>query len=118
MEFTKDLSTGVIASVDDQMVAYMIGYIYPGGVFERSAWVQLAGYGGQEKCFREMYSFLAKDWISDRCFLHEIMVPSLNRELLELWYSLSFGQEQIYGVLDFKELGVPQPLNIEIRETG
>jgi ribosomal protein S18 acetylase RimI-like enzyme len=93
---------GVAALVDGRLIGYLIGAPMIDTLRGRSAWTTLAGHAvdgdAHRERYRDLYAALAPHWVDIGCFAHYVLVPAADRALLEPWYALSFGQEQVHAI--------------------
>lgn len=120
--WAKPHTAGVVALDGKKVIGYLMGSEVFSDVMGRTAWVYQPGYALAEGqwvgLYREMYAILAQQWVAYGVFNHYVLVVADNRELLDTWFSLSFGQQQGYGVLSLADY-VPSklmPEGITIRE--
>ena len=140
----RDHVSGLAAVDGDQLLGYLIGDLVIDEIWGRSAWVRLAGCalsgaqskelrpkrsGAQSKggalapdqsleLVRDLYAALAASWVASGCFTHIALLPTANPAMLQAWYSLSFGIEQVYGLASLEALDLrqpPPPPGLEIR---
>lgn len=118
-------ASGFAALVNDQVVAYLIGDMVIDNTWGRSAWVRTAGCAytpavGVE-IVRELYAALGARWVAYGIFLHVALMPVSDPALLQAWFSLSFGMEQVHALVDLAtvEPTLPSlPPALEIRQAG
>lgn len=118
-------ASGFAALVADQMVAYLIGDMVIDSTWGRSAWVRTAGCAyapavGVE-IVRELYAALGARWVDYGIFAHFALLPVSDSALLQLWFSLSFGIEQVHALMDLTTVDPSLssvPLGLEIRQAG
>jgi len=118
----RDHARGVAAVDGNQLLGYLVGDLVIDAVWGRSAWVRLAGCAStpnqSPELARDLYAALAEGWVGSGCFTHFALMPSTNLALLQAWYSLSFGIEQVYGLASLDQLDLSQPpasAGVEIR---
>jgi ribosomal protein S18 acetylase RimI-like enzyme len=118
----REHAAGVAALDGDRLLGYLIGDLLIDPVWGRSAWVRLAGYalapGQGPELARDLYAALAKSWVAAGCFTHFALMPTSDPALLQAWYALSFGIEQVYGLAALPRLDLsfaPPPSGVEIR---
>jgi GNAT superfamily N-acetyltransferase len=87
--------------------------------------VRLAGCalapGQSPELARDLYAALAKDWVGAGCFTHITLLPASDPAMLQAWYALSFGIEQVYGLAALPRLDLsfaPPPPSVEIRRAA
>lgn len=114
------------ASVDgDRVVAYLIGEMVIDNVWGRSAWVRTPGcaYAADVgvEIIRDLYAALGEIWVSYGIFFHFVLIPVSDPALIQAWFSLSFGIEQIHALIDLQALSPVMPAfppGVEIRKAG
>jgi len=121
----RDHASGVAAVEGDRLLGYLVGDLVIDALWERSAWVRLAGCalapGQSPDLARDLYTPLAASWVASGCFTHIALMPTSNPDLLQAWYALSFGIEQVYGLAALETLDlVPQPLppGVQVRRAA
>ena len=118
-------ASGFAALVDDNVVAYLIGDMVIDNTWGRSAWVRTAGCAyapavGVE-VVRELYAALGARWVEYGIFLHVALMPVSDPALLQAWFSLSFGMEQVHALVDLATIDPTLPAlppDLEIRQAG
>lgn len=125
--WNKEFTSGVAAVIDGRMVAYLIGSQLFSQQWGRCAWIRLAGCAVAPdqslEILRDMYAAIAARWVAQGCFFHFAVMPTANPALLHTWHSLSFGIEQVEGLLSLTE-PLPPPsrnypdISIRIAESG
>jgi GNAT superfamily N-acetyltransferase len=95
-------ANGVAALAGGRLVSYLIGAWRVDQVRGRTAWVSLAGYAHtpeiEPEMYRDCYATLAPEWVGAGCFAHYGLIVATDRALLEPWYALGFGQEQVHAI--------------------
>ncbi len=120
--------SGVAAVHDGQLLAYLLGELVIEEVWGRSAWVRLPGIAVHpemeasraRQVLRHLYASLAAPWVDAGILFHFAQIPASQKEMLETFFSLSFGIEQVYGLADLTAMDLsPQPLppGVTIRRT-
>lgn len=97
---------GVAAFHGDQLIAYLFADAQFDQLLGRTAWVRVAGHALAEHIdpdfYKELYAAAAPAWLALGCFSHYVHVMTAGvdwaRALLDVWYALSFGQQQAYGL--------------------
>ncbi|MEZ4771033.1 MAG: hypothetical protein R2844_21765 [Caldilineales bacterium] len=118
-------ATGVAAVRDSQLLGYMLGRPTIDATWGRSAWVRPAGCATDpaetHALVRSMYAALAAPWVDEGIFFHFALMPLADGVLLDAWYSLSFGIEQVQALqsLALVDPAPPRPpAGVEIRRAG
>ncbi|MFN8472969.1 MAG: GNAT family N-acetyltransferase [Anaerolineae bacterium] len=121
----RPMAQGFAAVRGDRVVGYCIGDVALAEIWGRSGWVRPPGcaVGPDEdaELVRDLYAALGQRWIDLGCFSHYAVVPTSDPALLQMWYSLSFGIQQVYGLRALDDLGgpgLPLPPGVEIRVAG
>lgn len=119
----KDEARGVAAVRDGQLLGYLIGELAIGQVWGRSAWVRLPGCAvapdQSAELVRDLYAELGRQWIAFGCFAHFAVVPTADRELLDAWFALSFGIEQVHALMELDpSTQQDHTTDVEIRRAG
>jgi ribosomal protein S18 acetylase RimI-like enzyme len=122
-ELDRERSSAVAALNDGRLLGFMIGKMVLAQVWGRSAWVSLAGCALSPDQSRElvgrMYAVLGSEWEANGCFAHFAVVPAADAELVQAWFSLSFGIEQVYGLAKLDGVvevpAVHPPVDLSIR---
>jgi GNAT superfamily N-acetyltransferase len=121
----KEDASGVAALRAGRLVAYLVGERVIDAVWGRSAWVRFAGcaHAPEEdpEIVRDLYAVLAAPWVRWGCNTHFALVPVDDRVLMERWFALSFGIEQVHALLSLDEQDLSSdadPPDLEIRPAG
>jgi GNAT superfamily N-acetyltransferase len=117
----RDRASGAAALDGDRLVGYLIGDMVIDSLWGRTAWVRPAGCALSDEQDTELltrlYGELGGRWVRQGCFAHFAVMPTANRALLDSWFLLGFGVEQIHGLLplDGSLPPAPPPAGITIR---
>jgi ribosomal protein S18 acetylase RimI-like enzyme len=120
----KKHTSGYAAMRNGKMVAYFIGTttVQPWG---RCGWVYLPGSalgeGEGVETLQDLYTLLGEDWVKRGVFIHHTYLPAAERDLVEAWFNLDFGKERIDGIVDVRQVEIPEvraPDGIQIRRAG
>lgn len=115
---------GFAAVADGQLVAYLIGDLEIDPIRGRSAWVRTPGCAYDPavgvEIVRDLYAALGERWVGYGFFLHIALTPVSDPALLQAWFSLSFGIEQVHALADLAMVEPPPdlPLGLIIRQAG
>ncbi len=116
-------ASGFAALEAGQLVAYLIGDMVIDNVWGRSGWIRMSGCAynldGDAEIVRELYAALGTRWVDYGIFSHFILIPITDPALIQAWFSLSFGIEQIHALTDLEALNPVLPdisPKIEIRK--
>jgi ribosomal protein S18 acetylase RimI-like enzyme len=119
----RERASGMAAVKDGKLTGYLIGEMVLDAVWGRSAWIRTAGCAlapdQDPELMRDLYASLAAPWVKYGCFSHFALMPTADPDMLQAWYSLSFGIEQVHALLDLEHYrnvkNVDIPSGIEIR---
>jgi GNAT superfamily N-acetyltransferase len=113
---------GVAAVRGGRLGAFLIGERVVEEIWSRSGWVRFGGCGytpeeGPE-IIRDLYAALAAGWVRAGCFYHFALMPVGDPALVDRWFSLSFGIEQVFGLRSLESVDPtpsPDPPGVTIR---
>lgn len=121
----KAMTSGVVAIRDGEVVAYLIGEMVLDQLWGRSAWVRMPGMavaaGESAEIIRDLYAVLGERWLNYGIFFHFAVAPVSDPDLIDAWFRLSFGVEQMYALADLHDVDLsdrPVPTGLEIRRIG
>jgi len=118
-EWEKTGVSGAAALDGDKLVGYVIGQKQENAMRGRHVWISLAGQAiaaeQPVELYRDLYAAAAEEWVDEGYFYHCAMVPAGNPELLQTWFCLGFGHEQVHGLLSLKQF---QPSASSLRVEG
>jgi len=122
--WAKPLTTGAAAFDSGQLVAYLIGGLRLEPVWGRSAWVRSPGLalaeGVDPAVIADLYAEVGERWVRDGVFFHFALMPVAEAEVVQAWFALSFGIEQVHAFADLRNLAAPPPPppGLTIRRAG
>lgn len=97
-------ASGVAAVMDSRLIGYLIGDMVFDSTWGRSAWVRPAGQaaaaGRSVEVIRDLYAALGRRWVAYGCHAHFALVPTTDAALLDAWFRMSFGVEQMHALAD------------------
>lgn len=117
-------AAGVAALDGERLVGYLVADLAIDAQRGRTAWVRLAGYAADPaygvEPLRDLYAAASSRWVAAGCFDHYVMAPAGDRAGLDAWFSLSFGQEQVYALrpLTAADTHPGQAPEIAVRRAG
>jgi len=118
-------ASGVAAVQGGRLLGYLIGDTVIEPTWGRSGWVRPAGCAlapdQDAELVRDLYAALGARWVDYGCFAHFTVIPIADPALVHAWFALSFGVEQVHGLLDLESLDrdAPDiPAGIAIRRAG
>jgi GNAT superfamily N-acetyltransferase len=81
--------------------------------------VEAAGQAVDEsETVRDLYGFAAARWVDEGRTAHYAVAPSHDRALLEAWYRLGFGQQQIHAIQPAVSAPFDAPERVVIRRAA
>jgi len=99
------------AFAGDNLQAYLIGETVLEPWWGRSGWIRAGGSAsievGAADRSADLYARLGQQWVQSGIFVHFVVVPASEAEVLRLWFGLSFGIEHVHAVLDLRSLSLP-----------
>jgi ribosomal protein S18 acetylase RimI-like enzyme len=100
-----------------KLVGYLFGAPRDEPAWGPNVWVELAGHGVDEaELIRDLYAAAAGVWVDQGRTRHHTLVPATDRELVDAWFRLGFGQQQAHGLRELPaHVAVAVPDGFEIR---
>ena len=118
-------TSGLAAVEGGQLLGYLIGEMVFDPVWGRQAWVRLPGCAlaadQPPERIHDLYAALAARWVAYGCFEHFALVSVADSTLIDAWFRLSFGLQQIHALLALDGLDPLLPVvppGITIRQAG
>lgn len=111
-----------VAISNNKVVGYMCGYKDIQSFKGSNAgayipeWAHSSIDTQKEKIYQKLYRYLAKEWVTDKCYTHAITYFGDDLTLKEFVYRFGFGMLVIDGLRPIEEINVEQLTNITIRE--
>ena len=123
--FARQHASGYAAMGGGRLVAYLIGDLVIDQIWGRSGWIRTPGCAydleGDVEIVRDLYAALGSRWVEHGVFFHYALIPVSDPALVQAWFSLSFGIQQVHALLDLETLAA-NPTNltadIETRKAG
>lgn len=114
---------GFAAVQGHRLAAYLLGErLLESPIWGRAGWVHPPGCAYDPavgvETVRDLYAALGDLWVSQGIFTHIVMAFPTDPDLMQAWFSLSFGIEQMHGLLNLEALqpAYPQlPADVVIR---
>lgn len=96
-----DGAIGAVAYRRDELVGYLVGVPRDGATWGPAIWVGASGHATRDPdVVRDLYGAASQQWVDSGRTAHYALVPSFDRDVLESWYSLGFGQQHAHAVRD------------------
>jgi ribosomal protein S18 acetylase RimI-like enzyme len=97
--WTSEDAAGAAAFRDGRLVGYLIGAPDPDARWGTNEWIQVGGHAAEDaETVRDLYAAVASGWLKLGRGRHYVVVPATDKELVDAWFRLSFGQMQAYGI--------------------
>jgi GNAT superfamily N-acetyltransferase len=114
-------ASGVAAMTGGRLIGYLIGDMVFDHTWGRAAWVRVAGQAlapeQSVEVIRDLYAALSQRWVAYGCYTHVALVPTADQVLLDAWFRLSFGVEQMHALVDLERVEtVPANPQLTIRK--
>ncbi len=111
----KDGASGAVGIRGGDVVAFVIGV--PNAVVSTGSnvWVETAGHAARDaEDVRDTYAEAAAGWIENGWARQAVLVPASDKELIDAWFRLSFGHQQVHGILapEDREFAIPDGFSI------
>jgi ribosomal protein S18 acetylase RimI-like enzyme len=112
----RDDASGWAGFRDGQLAAYIVGTVHE-RVHEGHVWIDYAGHAVEDaEDIRDLYAAAAAQWVDEGRPQHYVQVPAHDAALIDSWFRLSFGQQQVDGARDVPaRTEVRLPDAVEIR---
>lgn len=95
----REPASGVVALRGGTCVGFLLGSGRDPKVWHRNVWVETAGHAVTDPdVVRDLYRAAAEPWVRDGRNHHYTLVPAGDRDLIEAWFSLGFGQQQVHAL--------------------
>jgi GNAT superfamily N-acetyltransferase len=93
-----DGASGAVAVANGAVRGFLLG-APKGSVWGPNAWVESAGQAVDDpEVMRDLFGLAAARWVDEGRTAHYVLTPAHDRELLDAWSRLGFGQQQAHGV--------------------
>ncbi len=111
--WARPMASGAAVVANGQLVGYLVGDLAIDTQRGRTAWVRQAGQAlaaGQEHALlRDLYAMAATRWVDLGCCDHFVLAPTADRAVLQTWFGLSFGLEQVHALADLEAVRLTPP---------
>lgn len=120
----KPHAAGFAAMEGEHLLAYLIGDVTVDAQRGRAGWVRSPGCAYDPQAgvdiVRDLYAALGERWTAMGVFSHFVLLSVADEALIQAWFSLSFGIEQVHALLNLSQLGQTSSSlsEIELRQAG
>jgi ribosomal protein S18 acetylase RimI-like enzyme len=84
---------------DGGLAGFLVGSLRDDAVWGPNGWVEHAGHAAVDpEVVRDLYAAVAQGWVDCGRTRHFALVPASDEGLLDAWFRLSFGQQQVYAI--------------------
>jgi len=112
-------ASGAVALAGGRAEGYLIGVPSPNGIWGPNIWVTPAGHAvAAAETIRDLYAVAARRWAADGRTAHYALVPATDPALVDAWFRLGFGQQQVHAVRETTSAGTPAPAGVTIRRAA
>lgn len=98
---------GVVALKNTRIVGYLLAVPRIDALWGRTAWVQPAGFALAPEMpldvLHDLYETLSAPLVERGWFGHYALVPATRDDALQAWFTLGFGKQQCYAVLNLSD---------------
>jgi ribosomal protein S18 acetylase RimI-like enzyme len=111
-----DGASGAVALRDGEVTAFVLGLPEDEKTWGPNVWVRSAGHAARDaEDLRDAYGTAAAGWVESGRTRHYVLVPASDAALIDAWFRLSFGHQQVHGILAPTERDVAVPDGFSIR---
>lgn len=118
-------ASGWVAVRGDALAGYLVAIAKSESSWGPNVWIEPAGHAADSAAtVRELYAAGAAAWMADGRNNHHVLVPASDTTLVDAWFSLDFGQQQLhavrevppasFGVVPRSELVIRRPTRADI----
>jgi ribosomal protein S18 acetylase RimI-like enzyme len=109
-------ASGAVAARDGAVTAFVLGIPGPVESTGSHVWVKTAGHAARDpEDLRDAYAAAAAGWVDAGWTRQAVLVPASDEALVDAWFRLSFGHQQVYGALTPEDRHVAVPDGFTIR---
>lgn len=92
-------SSAMAALRDGACIGYLIGIGRDPSIWQPNVWVESGGHAVAEReVARDLYRAAAEAWVAEGRGYHYVLVPASDRDLIDAWFQLGFGQQQVHAL--------------------
>ena len=111
-----DGASGAVATGGGEVVAFVLGVPQSAETWGPNVWVQSAGHAASDaEALRDAYAAAAAIWVEAGRTRQYVLVPASDAALVDAWFRLSFGQQQVHGILAPTDTDAAVPDGFSIR---
>lgn len=103
---------------DGRLAGFLIGSLRDDSVWGPNGWVEHAGHAATDpEDVRDLYAAVAQGWVDAGRTRHFALVPASDGGLVDAWFRLSFGQQQVYAIREV-DAAATWPADVRHAEPG
>jgi GNAT superfamily N-acetyltransferase len=111
--------SGVAGFRDGTCVGFLLGIGRDPQTWRPNVWVESAGHAVAEpEIVRDLYRVAAETWVGEGRAHHYVLVPASSHELIDAWFQLGFGQQQVHALRSTPpasfEVDVPDGMHVRL----
>ncbi len=108
---------GLVALRGSTCLGFLLGVGRDPDIWRPNVWVESAGHAVAEpETVRDLYRVAAEAWVAAAHSHHYVLVPAADRALIDAWFGLGFGQQQVHALRPSPptsfEVRVPEALHV------
>jgi ribosomal protein S18 acetylase RimI-like enzyme len=105
---TSDEASGAVAVRGGRLIGFVLGVRKSDEVWGANVWVDPAGHAvEQAEDVRDLYAAAAARWVEEGRTRHYVEAPAPDRELVDAWFRLGFGQQHARAIRELPEVTHP-----------
>jgi hypothetical protein len=105
-------ASGFAALGGGALVGYLIG-APRAPLWGPNVWIGYAGHAVEEaETVRDLYAAAAAGWVEREWTAHYALVPAFDRDVVDAWFRLAFGQMHVHAIRETPE---PEHVDFEVR---
>jgi ribosomal protein S18 acetylase RimI-like enzyme len=102
-------ASGAVALRGSRVVGFLLGVRKGDEIWGANVWVETAGHGVEvAEDLRDLYGAAAARWMDEGRDRHYALVPATDRDLVDAWSRVSFGQQHAYGIREVPGVAWPE----------
>jgi GNAT superfamily N-acetyltransferase len=91
-------ASGFVAVEGDRVTGYLVG-APRAPLWGPNVWIGYAGFAvEQPETVRDLYAAAAAEWVERDWTAHYALVPAFDRDVVDAWFRLAFGQMHVHAI--------------------
>jgi ribosomal protein S18 acetylase RimI-like enzyme len=109
-------SSGAVAVRGSETVGYLLG-APKGDTWGPNVWVEAAGQAAEDaETMRDLFALACGRWYAEGRLAQYVLVPAQDRELVDAWFRLGFGQQHAHGIRRVPQHPSRLPERVTVRQ--